>query len=190
MASKHASPKKRAKKYVKRTVNPYAAADTVFKTLERAATQADALAHVEHMKAHPINDLAYTELGIANHGALKSMVAGTGTEDDWNTVVCCLNTALVLCENDIGKEYEQDVVKALDGAFRAKLRADKTGKWGFDGPALNAINYAFELHDEQMKIATQMEVVAALIEVKRRVDAGIVYRDGDAQQDSQYQKAA
>lgn len=125
----------------------------------------------------PMTDDQARDLGIAYHLALERMLRGAGDEEAWSAVTCSLNIALVLCERDIGKEYEPMLVRALDGAFRAKVRAGRTARWAYDGDAITDIRDAFLLHDEQLKIATLGEVRAALQEVRRRIDAGNVYQE-------------
>jgi hypothetical protein len=123
----------------------------------------------------PMSESQARDLGIAYHVAFDRMLRA-GDEEAWNTVTCSLNIALVLAEHGLGKEYEPALVRALDGTFRAKLRAERTGRWAYDGDAINDIRDAFALHDEQMKIATVAEARAALAEVHRRIDAGNIYR--------------
>ncbi len=127
--------------------------------------------------AQPMNGECQTDLGIAYHQALDAMAKGASSEQDWCVVVCALNVGLMLCERGIGDEYEQDFIAALDGAFRAKLRAVRTGVWRFDGDAMQAIRHAFAVHDEQIKITTKLEMRDALVEVRRRIDVGNVYRE-------------
>jgi hypothetical protein len=177
MTKKHGSPAKRNKPRVKRIANVFAGLNVIGQRIE----QDMALERVAAMQVNPLHEDDQQTLGIAYHGALGRLLNGIGSEDDWNTLVCSLNIAMVLCEQGFGEEYMPEVVAALEGAFRTKLRAEKMGKWGFDGPAMLAIKRAFELHDEQIKIVTQAELATALVEVTRRVDAGDVYRDANVQ---------
>jgi hypothetical protein len=105
------------------------------------------------------------------------MRSGRGDEQQWGTVVFTLNMAMLLAEAGYGPEYEPLLARALEGAFRARLRADQSGKWGFDGPALTAIAEALEVHEAQLEAATQADILAARDEMKRRINAGIVFRD-------------
>jgi hypothetical protein len=82
---------------------------------------------------------------------------------------------MALAEAGIGEEYEQDIVKALDGAFRAKIRSGKSGSFRLDGEALQAIELALRVHDQQMEIATRAEITEAMTLVARRIEEGNVY---------------
>jgi len=118
-----------------------------------------------------------TDLGIAYHVALDEMCKGRGTEEHWSTVACALNIALVLTERGYGGSFTPAVKDALGGVVRARDRARKCGTWGFDGEGLNSIRRAFELHDEQMRIAPKSVVRNALMEVHRRIDAGHAFKE-------------
>lgn len=125
--------------------------------------------------ARPLEDDQLTDLAAAYWLALDAMVRGASGEEEWSVVTCVLNVALVLAENGIGKAHEQDFVAALDGAFRAKVRAAHKQVWRLDGDALAAIRTALHLHDQQMTMASRVQVRAAMSEVHRRINSGLVY---------------
>ncbi len=154
----------RRKRYRPRMTSPVAGLGTLL----------TASARIED--AHPISDDQVTDLAAAYWLALDAMVRGTSGEEEWSVVTCALNIALVLAEQGIGVEYERDFVAALDGAFRAKIRADEKGSWRFDGDALQAIRAALALHDQQIVAATKAQLRAAMTEVRRRIDDGCVYQ--------------
>lgn len=132
-----------------------------------------------HMEAaemfDPMSGDQTTDLGVAYRMAFEQMLTGDACEEHWSTVVCSLNIAMVLAERGLGDEYLPRINDALEGAFRAKLRASRTGgTWRFDGEAIQAIKFAFEVHEEQLRLAAKHEVIGALHEVRRRVDIGHV----------------
>ena len=131
--------------------------------------------HDERESKLPLDPHAMTDLGIAYWAAFHQMLHGKAREEDWTMVVCSLNVALILCEQGFGREYEPYLVKALDGSFRCKMRADGLKVWRYDGEAINAIREALEVHDEQVKLATKGELRDALLEVLRRIESGNVY---------------
>lgn len=132
--------------------------------------------HIRAEERRPIRDDQVTDLSLAYRLALEAMTRGDSNEQDWSTVVCSLNIGLILCERGIGAEFEQKFIAALDGAFRARLRAGRTSAWRFDGEALLAIREAFAIHDEQIKVTAKEEMRLALLEVHRRIDEGHVYQ--------------
>lgn len=123
----------------------------------------------------PLTDEQMNELGVAYRLAFLSMLDGRACEDHWAVCVVSLNIALVLAEWGIGENCIPEIKLALDGAFRSKTRANKTGRWGFDGAAIQAIQVAFDIHDEQLLYASKQMLKEAKDEVHRRADAGIAY---------------
>jgi hypothetical protein len=123
----------------------------------------------------PMGRARQSAIALHYRAAFDAMRSGRGDEDQWSMVVLGLNKALILSEMGYGPEWEARINAALEGAFRAKLRGDKTGKWGFDGPALSAIAEALEVHEAQLEAATQAEILEARDKLKRRIEAGIVF---------------
>jgi hypothetical protein len=127
--------------------------------------------------ALPITEEDQTDLSLAYRLSFEMMLTGDSTEEHWSTVVCSLNTALVLAERTAGTNHEEYLVRALDGAWRARERAQKTGVWRFDGPAINDIRIAFEIHEEQIQFCNRQQIRAALQEVSDRIVRGNTYRE-------------
>jgi hypothetical protein len=48
-------------------------------------------------------------------------------------------------------------------------------KWRFDGPAINDIRDALELHDQQCALVTKGDIRRALMAVKDRINSGLIY---------------
>jgi hypothetical protein len=125
----------------------------------------------------PMSDGQITDLAVAFRLAFQQMLNGGASEENWCVCVCSLNIAMVLAERGIGEQYIGEINQSLEGAFRAKVRAGRTGAWGFDGDAIQAIKLAYEIHEEQLKLAAKHEIVGALREVHRRADAGNVFKE-------------
>lgn len=133
--------------------------------------------HVAAEDRRPMSNDQITDLEVAYRLAFHDMINGRATEENWCVCVCSLNIALVLAERGLGEEYIPALNTALEDAFRAKIRAGRTGKWGFDGDAIQAIKDAFAVHEEQIKLAMKQEIRDALHEVYRRADEGNVFRE-------------
>jgi hypothetical protein len=133
--------------------------------------------HAHAADQRPITGADQTDLGVAYWLAFDAMTRGRSSEENWSIVTVSLNVALILTERGIGQEFEPYLVKALDGAFRAKVRADRIGAWRYDGEAISAIREAFEIHDEQIKLATKDDMRGALLEVYRRISDGNIYQE-------------
>lgn len=129
---------------------------------------------VLHQKLGPVQ---MTDLSLAFRLAFQNMIGGCANEEQWSTCVGSLNIAMVLAERGFGLEHEPLLVKALDGAFRARLRAERGKGWGFDGEVIQAIKEAYDVHEAQMDLATRADIIDAIAEVHRRMDEGIVYQE-------------
>lgn len=137
----------------------------------------DALDRYDDDPRRPLTDEQLNALGVNYRIALSHMLNGQGSKENWGVCVCSLNIAVVLADNGIGEEYLPIFIKALEGAYRAELRAGRTGKWGFDGPAITDIKDAFEIHDAQLKVTTKYQCRDAIQEVHRRQAEGIAYKE-------------
>lgn len=93
------------------------------------------------------------KLNLLNHGALASIVRGSGTRDDWDRLVGAINMANILCE--CGK------------------RIVKTGRVLFTGDELRAVNAGMAAHDAQLENVRAIDIDQAAAEVIRRVRHGI-----------------
>ena len=110
------------------------------------------------------------DIGIAYHASLSAMANGHGTEQAWCTLACAVNLTLILSENGYCAGAIPTIKLAQDGLMRARLRAANLGKWGLDGDALQALRSAVLIHDEQISLATRLQVSEALREVHKRVE--------------------
>lgn len=127
--------------------------------------------------AAPLQSEQLTDLGVAYWLSFENLRSGDANEESWSCVVCALNIGMVLAERGLGEQYTADLVAALDGAFRAKIRSAKSGNFRLDGDALREIESALVIHDAQMEVATKAQVTAAMATVHARMLAGDVYRE-------------
>lgn len=165
--------KPRAKAYRMKPVNDCSG----FVLLARKSIEAEVAAEMLATFDKPLNDEQQRDIAIVFGSAITRMAGGKGTEETLHNIIFMCNVSLIMCEQDIGAQYEQDLIEALNGSFRAKLRGEKTGRWGFDGPALVAIRRAYDVHTAQVEIAERRDFKRALDEVTRRINAGDVYRE-------------
>jgi len=129
--------------------------------------------------AAPLAEDQLADLGLAYWLSLEQLRTGAATEEAWSCVVTALNIAMAMAmaEADIGAEHETAIIRALDGAFRAKVRSAKSGNFRLDGDAMRDIETVLTIHDAQLEVATRAETIAALQLVFQRVDEGHVYRE-------------
>lgn len=129
-------------------------------------------AHDAAYDAKPLDADQIDELGIGYYAALKAVRQGKGTPDQLGTLAGAINISLVLAENGIGPEYLDLLKEAKNAIFRTIQRERATGKVVFYGPDSTKIGEALDVHDMQILVVSKNEMVAAVTEVRRRIDAG------------------
>jgi hypothetical protein len=103
--------------------------------------------------------------------AFEMMRTGNGVEDHFQTLAGSINVTMVLAEK-IDPLCEKTAIAARDALVRCIERHKKTGKWGFDGPALTEILDAIDLHEQLIANQTPLQIQVAMKEVIRRMDNG------------------
>ncbi len=140
----------------------------------------EALHLVRQNQGLPIERRAREELEGDAWLCLSTMMAGHGNEETWGVIVKNLNVAIILTEMGYGPEWAPRIRDAMRGTWRAKLRNDRTGRWGFDGPAAAAIREALEVHAVQLEHASRADVLEALDRMFDSLATGNVYTESDA----------
>lgn len=124
--------------------------------------------------ARELTDSQQRDLGLCYHMAFETMLKN-GDEESWYVLAGSLNVALVLAEQGYGEEFIPEVKAAMGGLMNAKYRADRTGRWAFDGDAIQAMRTALTIHDQQCALAKRSEIKKALQAITERANAGYMY---------------
>lgn len=129
-----------------------------------------AISRAQKLDADHINTLS-----LAYWGALNDIKRGAGDERDVDTMASAVNVSLILAETTGGNAPAIALIQqAQDALMRAKVRIDRFGKPGLDGPGALAIGRALTLHDDQLREHTAGQLQDALTEAMRRMRAGVV----------------
>ena len=118
------------------------------------------------------------QLALPARVAWESLRGGHGEQGDFDTLAAALNIALVRAEA-IDPLCERTCIDAQGALMRTHERYGRTGRWGVDGPALQAIPPALDLHDQMLELSTPAQIEAAGLEVMRRIRAGEVITTED-----------
>lgn len=130
----------------------------------------------------PLPDHQRASILIALHGAIASMAKGTGTHDDWHTIVNALNTAQLICEGAGYKEVGLEVVYAAQNAMigvaeRCKHPGSPAhGRLVFGVGELPALNEGVALYETMIETVTKRQYTRAIQEALRRLQAGSVVK--------------
>ena len=115
------------------------------------------------------------DLTLGVRAAALVLARGQGEESHVHTLASAINVALVLTERGAGMEFQADIIAAQEALLRTIERGKRTGRWGFDGPALGAVERAIEVYEAQLAAVPRVEARDAVREVTRRVQQGHVF---------------
>lgn len=119
--------------------------------------------------AEPLAAEQQLNVELAYHQSIDAMTGGHATQYHFDTIVYALNIGVILAERGLGSDYLDLLRPALAAMSRAKDRYLKLGKFGLDGDGLIAVRDVAGLHAEQIRLATQQELVDAIDTMHRVV---------------------
>lgn len=127
-------------------------------------------------RVQPLEDVQRNDLGLAYWSAWTALREGRGNEHDANTLAVALNIGLVLAERSGSAELGVPIFqRAQDALVMLGIESQRRGwLWRINANAAERIPEALELHDQQMQACTGAQILAAMGEVRRRVDRGDV----------------
>ena len=104
-----------------------------------------------------------TTLKIKNHNALANMTQGSGSRDDIDILIACMNVAEALAITaELGTEYRAEITAAQDAIVTMGRRGIAKSRFLFTGPELTAMNLGMEIHDAQLDACTVAQLEKAL----------------------------
>ena len=105
----------------------------------------------------------YTTLNLKNMSALDSLGKGIATKLEADVVIEALNVCEAYCMMNVGREYRQDVLKALKALQDVCVRSlTSDGKFICQGNEFELIKAGFEVHTAQLEVATVGSLEAAI----------------------------
>lgn len=107
--------------------------------------------------------------------SFEKLRTGAAQEGDFHVLAACINVTMILAEK-VDPLAEKVAVDARDGMNRMWQRFQRTRQLGFDGPALQDLPPALDLHDQLMKLLTPLQVSDAVREIQQRIDDGEVLK--------------
>ena len=122
----------------------------------------------------PFDQAEQMSLALPPRLAFQSIKDGRGVESDFDTLAAVVNVAMVRCE-EIGQPGVELCQEAQACLMDMKVRQARTGRWGFDYRALQAIPPAIDLHEQLLELSTPKQMMDAMREVVKRMNAGQVH---------------
>jgi hypothetical protein len=115
--------------------------------------------------------------------AFDRIRSGDGKTNDFIILSDASNVSLVRAEK-INPLVESVCLVARDALLRCKSRFYKTGRWGFDGPAISAIADMLDVYEQMVDLLKPHQIQDDLAEAMRRE------RDGDGLDHPEFQLEA
>lgn len=103
-----------------------------------------------------------TKLRLRNHTALESVIKGTATGTDVQTLISASNMTTALVSTGFGDEYKAIARSGADAVESLRNRGNDKGRFICTGPELQSIREMMELHDAQLDIVRINDLDKAL----------------------------
>jgi hypothetical protein len=97
------------------------------------------------------------KLRLLEYSALDALIKGSGTVQDWRTLVDVLNLSEMMGKNGVGPEVLPICQTAQESLHKAALRYEETKKMGLDGIGIQAIRDLIEFADLQQGSISRSE---------------------------------
>jgi len=97
------------------------------------------------------------KLRLLEYSALDALTKGSGTVQDWRTLVDVLNLSEMMGKNGVGQEVLPICEKAQDSLHKAAMRYQETKRMGLDGQGIQAIRDLIEFADLQQSSISRSE---------------------------------
>jgi hypothetical protein len=108
---------------------------------------------------------AGTSLKLTNQSAMDSIILGHGTGDHSHTLREAFDMAVCLprINPKLGADWLPELTAAKNAAYAAHDRGERTGRFLFTGPEMQAIKQGMAVHTQQLEECTVQEMERALV---------------------------
>jgi hypothetical protein len=136
--------------------------------------QADPMAALKLInKIEPFTTDEMAQVAMPARLAFEQIKSGIGSEAAFDELAFACNTATVRSES-IDALCVETCLIAQRALLRCKDRYVRTGRWGFDGLALQEIPPMLDLHDDLILNSSPLQMNAAFMEQADRARRGLV----------------
>jgi hypothetical protein len=97
------------------------------------------------------------KLRLLEYSALDALTKGSGTVQDWRTLVDVLNLSEMMGKNGVGPEVLPICQTVQDSLHKAAMRYQETMRMGLDGQGIQAIRDLIEFADLQQSSISRSE---------------------------------
>ena len=122
-------------------------------------------------RARPYEEGEMAHEHLITLAAFERLRTGMGDEADFDRVSMLLNVGMIRAES-----ISHDIVLIMkDGQHamnRMKARYLKVAAMAFDGPGIEAVDYALETYQSIMDMSSPLQMIKAIQEAYKRISAG------------------
>lgn len=122
-------------------------------------------------RARPYEEGEMAHEHLITMAAFERLRTGMGDEADFDRVSMLLNVGMIRAES-----ISQDIVLIMQNGQHAmnrmKARYLKVGSLAFDGPGIEAVDYALETYQSIMDMSSPLQMIKAIQEAYKRISAG------------------
>lgn len=107
---------------------------------------------------------AGTALQLANVASMDALILGHGTGDHSHTMREAFDMALCLprVNPKLGADWVPELQAAKDASYAMHARGERTGRFLFTGPEMQAVKQGMEIHTQQLEECTVQEMERAI----------------------------
>lgn len=113
------------------------------------------------------------EVMVTTRKSFQALIDRTAVREDFDHVATAVNVALVAGER-IDPQVEEACKPGVAAMARVLERYNKTGQWGLDGPAREAIAVSLEIYEQMMALMTGGQAHNVMVTVMQRMQDGHV----------------
>lgn len=101
-------------------------------------------------------------LMLVNHGAMRQLILGKATADDFNALLAMSNASMALLHLGFGGEYESVAAAGFAALKSIGERAEGKDRFVLYAAEITALNEYMELHDAQIEAITVADMERAI----------------------------
>jgi hypothetical protein len=121
----------------------------------------------------PMQGVEKLEVLTSVHMAALALSRGTGTKNEWDTLVVTGNIAIVLCESAGNRNIGLEPLYAMQNSMIAVCeRFQEIGRFVLSGDELRSMNAGIALFEQLVDTVSRRQYVRACAEYTRRLNAG------------------
>lgn len=110
-----------------------------------------------------------TSLALPVRLAFESVKSGQAVRDDFDILAAMANICMVRSE-DVDSLCVVTAQRGQEALMRCLRRHEATGRWGFDGLAMQEVEIVIDLYEQLLELSTPQQMKEAMLTVVERTN--------------------